>query len=163
MDHKVLQSKTQNNHKPNNSLVWDCGSSLYDSFELKSFERQLHSAISSRTLSMPRLSDHHHPPPLSSPQQPPQPISKKSSKFSRSFHKLLRSIFGPKQAKAGSQDPFLALFDGSGPLSTISEMPESGSGDGISPEFKLAAAAAVIRKSASERFTATTSVGISCA
>ncbi|GMP37958.1 hypothetical protein CsSME_00009409 [Camellia sinensis var. sinensis] len=119
MDHKVLQSKTQNNHKPNNSLVWDCGSSLYDSFELKSFERQLHSAISSRTLSMPRLSDHHHPPPLSSPQQPPQPISKKSSKFSR-----------------------------------------SGSGDGISPEFKLAAAAAVIRKSASERFTATTSVDL---
>ncbi|KAL7206697.1 hypothetical protein ACSBR2_019420 [Camellia fascicularis] len=161
MDQKVLQSETQNNRKPNNSLVWDCGSSLYDYFELKSFERQLHSAISSRTLSMPRLSDHHHPPPLSSPQQPPQPISKKFSKFSRSFHKLLRSIFGPKQGKTGSQDPFFALFNGSGPLSTISEMPESGSGDGISPEFK-SAAVAVIRRSASERFTATTSIGISC-
>ncbi|CAL5378535.1 unnamed protein product [Camellia sinensis] len=163
MDQKVLQSETQNNPKPSNSLVWDCGSSLYDSFELKSFERQLHSVISSRTLSMPRLSDHHHLPPLPPPQQPPQPISKKSSKFSRLFHKLLRSIFGPKQAKAGSQDPFFALFDGSGPLSTISEVPESGSSDRISPEFKLVAVAAVIRKSTSERFTATTSIGISCA
>ncbi|KAL7236802.1 hypothetical protein ACSBR1_019992 [Camellia fascicularis] len=111
---------------------------------------------------MPRLSDH-HPPPLPPPQQPPQPISKKSSKFSRLFHKLLRSIFGPKQVKAGSQDPFFSFFDGSGPLSTISEVPESGSGDRISPEFKFVAAAAVIRKSASERFTATTSIGISCA
>ncbi|GMQ01428.1 hypothetical protein CsSME_00048077 [Camellia sinensis var. sinensis] len=163
MDEKVLQSKTQNNHKPNNSLVWDCGSSFYDSFELKSIERELHSAISSRTLSTPRLSDHHHLPPLPPPQQPPQPISKKPSKFSRPFHKLLRSIFGLTQAKVGLQDPFFALFDGSGPLSTISEVSENGSGDGISSEFKSMAVATVIRKSASERFIATTSIGISCA
>ncbi|KAL7165520.1 hypothetical protein ACSBR2_041245 [Camellia fascicularis] len=102
---------------------------------------------------MPRLSDHHHPPPL----PPPQPISKKSSKFSRSFHKFLQSIFGPKQAKAGSQDPFFAVFDGSGPLSTIPEVPESGSGGEISPEFKSVAA---VRKSTSEQFTATTSIDL---
>ncbi|CAL5358151.1 unnamed protein product [Camellia sinensis] len=60
MDHKVLQSKIQNNHKPNNSPVWDCGSSLNDTFELKSIEREFHSAISSRTLSISRLFDHHH-------------------------------------------------------------------------------------------------------
>ncbi|CAL5434296.1 unnamed protein product [Camellia sinensis] len=157
MDQKVLQSETQNNHKPNNSFVMDCGSSLNDSFELKSIERQLHSAISSRILSIPRLSDHHYLP----PQQPPQPISRKSSKFSYSFHKLLRSIFSPKQAKAGSQDLFFAVFDGSGSLLTILEVPASGGGGGISSECKSMAVAVVIRKSAFEQFTPTTSNSIS--
>ncbi|XP_073109537.1 uncharacterized protein [Elaeis guineensis] len=75
------------NKIPTNSLLWDCGSSLYDSFELKSFKRQLDSAIASRCLSMPHLSD---PPPL-----PPPPVrsTKKHSKFSKSLHKLLRSVF----------------------------------------------------------------------
>ncbi|KAK2966843.1 hypothetical protein RJ640_027802 [Escallonia rubra] len=74
--------------------VWDCGSSLYDSFELKSFERQLDSAItSSRTLSMPHLSNRQPRPPPQQPQSPP----KKSSKISRSPQKLLRSVFRPKQ------------------------------------------------------------------
>ncbi|CAL5336219.1 unnamed protein product [Camellia sinensis] len=75
------------------------------------------------------------------------------------FHKLLRSIFGPKQAKVGSQDPIFTVFDGSGPLSTIPEVPKSGSGGSIWPEFKSVVVAAVIRKSASERFTVTTYVG----
>uniref|UniRef100_A0A7N0V4B6 Uncharacterized protein n=1 Tax=Kalanchoe fedtschenkoi TaxID=63787 RepID=A0A7N0V4B6_KALFE len=41
----------------NKSQVWDCGSSLYDSFELNSFNRQLDSVIkaSSRTLYLPHL------------------------------------------------------------------------------------------------------------
>ncbi|KAK2969886.1 hypothetical protein RJ640_015454 [Escallonia rubra] len=74
--------------------VWDCGSSLYDSFELKSFERQLDSAItSSRTLSMPHLSNRQPRPPPQQPQSPP----KKSSKISRSLQKLLRFVFRPKQ------------------------------------------------------------------
>ncbi|CAL5393816.1 unnamed protein product [Camellia sinensis] len=77
------------------------------------------------------------------------------------FHKLLRSIFGPKQAKVGSQDPSFTVFDGSGRLSTIPEVPESGSGGRIWPEFKSVAVAAVIRKSAFERFTATTSIDYS--
>ncbi|GER33006.1 Avr9/Cf-9 rapidly elicited protein 194 [Striga asiatica] len=36
--------------------IWDCGSSLYDSFELRSVERLLDSAIASKSLSMPHLS-----------------------------------------------------------------------------------------------------------
>ncbi|GMP58345.1 hypothetical protein CsSME_00022046 [Camellia sinensis var. sinensis] len=105
----------------------DCGSCLNDSFELKSIARQLHSVISSRTLSIPRLFDHHHQPPLPPPQQPPQPISKKSSKFSCS------------------------------PAFDHSRRSESGSGSRIFSEFKSMVAAAVIRKSAFEWFTATTS------
>ncbi|KAK2994759.1 hypothetical protein RJ640_001665 [Escallonia rubra] len=111
--------------------VWDCGSSLYDSFELKSFERQLDSAItSSRTLSMPHLSNRQPRPP---PQQP-QSLPKKSSKISRSLQKLLRSVFRPKQqsntavfcVQESSQEGFFVVYDKSGGgLSTIPEAPET--------------------------------------
>ncbi|KNA18882.1 hypothetical protein SOVF_066820 [Spinacia oleracea] len=91
---KKLQDKFPN-LKPNHikkAAVWDCGSTLYDSFELNSFQKQLDSAIinSSRTHSMPRLpSEERRAPPL------PPPPSKKplASKVSRSFQKLLRSVF----------------------------------------------------------------------
>ncbi|XP_052210859.1 uncharacterized protein LOC127813761 [Diospyros lotus] len=153
---------------PPRPLVWDCGSSLYDSFELRSFERQLDSAIVSRTLSMPHLSDHRSrpppPPPLALPPHPPpnRPVSKKPSRFSRPFHKLLRSIFGSKQAtcgpffkvQEGSKDGFYVLYDKSSALSTIPEGPETG---GLSPDLK-----SLTRRSESHRFAAT-SVGISCA
>ncbi|CAA0812109.1 Unknown protein [Striga hermonthica] len=36
--------------------IWDCGSSLYDSFELRSVERLLDSAIASKSLWMPHVS-----------------------------------------------------------------------------------------------------------
>ncbi|KAK2966493.1 hypothetical protein RJ640_019022 [Escallonia rubra] len=142
--------------------VWDCGSSLYDSFELKSFERQLDSAItSSRTLSMPHLSSRQSrpPPPPQKPQSPP----KKSSKISRSLQKLLRSVFRPKQqtttavfrVEERSRDGFYVVYDRSGGgLSTIPEAPETAA---LSPEMKSLA-----RRTASDRFTAT-SIGISCA
>ncbi|KAK9275425.1 hypothetical protein L1049_022690 [Liquidambar formosana] len=140
----------------NKSLVWDCDSSLYDSFELKSFTRQLDSAITStRTLSMPRLSDHHRraPPP---PPPPSVPVSKKSSKISRSFHKLLKSVFGSKANNGSLLRPQDRLYvhDRSHVLSTI---PEDVDYAGLSPEVNSLA-----RRTASDRFTAT-SMGISCA
>ncbi|OIT27574.1 PREDICTED: uncharacterized protein LOC109213760 [Nicotiana attenuata] len=92
------------------SLIWDCGSSLYDSFELKSFERQLGMAIASRTMSMPHLSDNHVFPLSSSSESglsnervglnldgsKSQRALKKGSKISRTFQKLLKSVFRPK-------------------------------------------------------------------
>lgn len=153
-------------------LMWDCGSSLYDSFELKSFERQLDSAIHSRTMSMPHLSDRrvvdggYHRQPSS---QLPQPMSKKSSKISRSFHRFLRSVFKPK-AQNGNKSPFFPAneqqasrdgfymvydIDKSRALSTIPEISEF---DGLSPEYK-----SLVRRTASDRFTTLNSIGISCA
>ncbi|KAJ4951653.1 hypothetical protein NE237_028485 [Protea cynaroides] len=151
------------------SLVWDCGSSLYDSFELKSFERQLDSAIvSSRTLSMPHLSshtDHHHhhlrrhqplPRPNKSSSSSP---SSPSSKISRSLQKFMRSVFRSKptadslsqveKGRSHSQhDGFFALYDRSdtrsGGLSTIPEVPEMG----FEP---------LPRRTTSQRFTTTLS------
>ncbi|CAA2996390.1 uncharacterized protein LOC111402871 [Olea europaea var. sylvestris] len=128
--------------------IWDCGSSLYDSFERKAFEKQLDSAISSRTLSMPHLSDRR----LQPPPPPGQQISnKKPSKLSRSFQKLLRSVFRQKQNKSG--EGFYVAYDTSSTLSTIPEAPEF---DGISPEIR-----SLVRRTASDRFTAT-SIEIYC-
>ncbi|KAJ7945025.1 protein SEH1 [Quillaja saponaria] len=119
--------------------VWDCGSTLYDSFELKSFKRQLDSAIlaSTRTLSMPHLPDRRVPLPPTQQQPHPQQqatsfnIPKKSSKISRSLHKLLRSVFKPNKSsgsffpvKDQTKDGFYVVYDKSGSvLSTIPEVP----------------------------------------
>ncbi|CAO2819186.1 unnamed protein product [Amaranthus hypochondriacus] len=80
----TITNDNLNKKKP----IWDCGSSLYDSFELNSFQKQLNSAIinSSRTFSMPRRlpSEDHRAPPVT---------PSKKSKLSRSFQKLLKSVF----------------------------------------------------------------------
>lgn len=144
------------------SLVWDCGSTLYDSFELNSFKRRLDSAISSRTLSMPHLPERRAAPPPPLP-LPPSPATKKSSRISRSLHKLLRSVFKPKPTSSAvlrvqeqSKDGFYVVYDKSGSLTTIPEVPEIDF-NGFSPEI-----GSLVRRSTSERFTAT-SIGISCA
>ncbi|WOH12271.1 hypothetical protein DCAR_0831773 [Daucus carota subsp. sativus] len=158
------------------ATVWDCGSSLYDSFELKSFERQLDSAISSaRSLSMPHLTDtRRFPQPDSGQHQtqydPPQISSKKSSKISRSFNKLMRTLFRTKQSpstlfRVQSQRAYHdRVYDRYGALTTIPEVSENANaGDyegGFSPEMR--SASNLVERSASERFAAT-SVGISCA
>ncbi|CAN0908777.1 hypothetical protein LINGRAHAP2_LOCUS25462 [Linum grandiflorum] len=83
------------------AAVWDCESSLYDSFELRSFEKQLSSALTSRTLSMPHLSSDRvrvaPAPPPSSTNDPPV-LPKKinttmSSKISKSVQRFLKSVF----------------------------------------------------------------------
>ncbi|TKY71017.1 hypothetical protein E2542_SST07312 [Spatholobus suberectus] len=122
---------------PYPSNLWDCGSTLYDSFELDSFKRQLDSAManSPRTLSMPRLPER----PLHAlPEQPPPSsvMSRKSFNFSRSFNKFLRSVFKSNNkssttstsfqvAEKYSKERFYVVYDKSGPvLSTIPEGPE---------------------------------------
>ncbi|RYR10427.1 hypothetical protein Ahy_B05g078879 isoform B [Arachis hypogaea] len=155
-----------------NTTLWDCGSTLYDSFELKSFNLRLNSAIanSPRTLSMSCL------PERRAPIIQPQPhASKKPFNISRSLHKLLRSVFKlnnnnnnkstvPEKYSNDNKERFYVVYDKSGGpvLSTIPEV----------PEFEIAASAALssseeisssfVSRSASERFAATTAIGISC-
>lgn len=168
------------------NVCWDCGSTLYDLYELNSFKRQLDSAIanSPRTLSMPhlperRLSSLQQQP---SQQQPPQSSRiNKSFKISRTFQKLLRFVFKTNNNKSGisssrssnnnstnfhqvaeekyPKDRFYVVYDKCDEptvLSTIPELPDFEIG-GLSPEIT-----ALVRKSASERFTAN-AIGISCA
>ncbi|XP_021288428.1 uncharacterized protein LOC110419654 [Herrania umbratica] len=147
-------------------LVWDCGSTLYDSFELNSFKRQLDSAIHSRTMSMPHLVDTRAPPPPQSTLPPPVVPKKQLSKFSRSIQKLFKSMFKFKQSssssvfwlKQRSHEEYYVVYDKTGALTTIPEVPEIDFG-GLSPEIN----SLVVKRTASERFTAASTVGISCA
>ncbi|KAJ0047980.1 hypothetical protein Pint_15018 [Pistacia integerrima] len=156
--------KLQVNHlhqEAKKPVLWDCGSSLYDSFELNSFKRQLDSALVSRSLSMSHLPDHRAP-------LPPPPPTKKpssSSKISRSLQKLLKSVFKSKQSSSAmlkirqrSSDEYNVYYDKTGALTTIPEVPEIDFG-GLSPEINSLAR----RTGASERFTATSNIAISCA
>ncbi|KAI3804471.1 hypothetical protein L1987_26034 [Smallanthus sonchifolius] len=132
--------------------VWDCGSSLYDSFELKSLQHQLNAAISARTMSMPHLSHHRQPP----------PTAKKHSRISRSLHKILRSVFRTKHSHhITSTDEAFYVYDTdtSSALSTIPEVPELKlpEFDGLSPEMR-----SLVTRTRSDRFMSTTSLGISC-
>lgn len=122
--------------------VWDCGSALYDSFELNSFQKQLDSAIisSSRTFSMPRRL----PSDDLRRRAPPQKVVG-SKKLSGSFQKVLRLVFRSSKAN------YEARLEKEKPngLSGIPEIPE---GD-VGP---------FVRKTMSDRFTAA-SVGVYCA
>ncbi|EOA33267.1 hypothetical protein CARUB_v10022344mg [Capsella rubella] len=169
---KMVMNPKQNTEESTNfgsmkkkNKVWDCESTLYDSFELNSFNRQLDSAISSaaRSMSMPHLS--HTPPPtsetstwfLTKKQQSP-------NKISRSLGKLIKSMFGHKQSnttfkashgRGVDMDKYYVVFDKTGSLTTI---PESGE----STEMVGSETNSLVRKTTSERFPRTRLVGISC-
>ncbi|KAJ8768484.1 hypothetical protein K2173_022573 [Erythroxylum novogranatense] len=139
--------------QPKTNLVWDCGSSLYDSFELKSFERQLDSAIinSSRSLSMPHFPDRRLVAPA------PPTVSKKPSKISRSLQKLLKSVFKSKQNPSvlfRPHDEYYVVYDKTGALTTIPEVPEIDFG-AFSPDIS-----SLVKRTSSARFPAA-SIGIS--
>ncbi|GAV63557.1 hypothetical protein CFOL_v3_07075, partial [Cephalotus follicularis] len=138
----------------NSSHVWDCGSTLYDSFELNSLKRQLDSAMASRTLSMPHVTDRAPPPPSLTPYVQ----SMKSSKLSQSLHKLLKSVFKSRllnfQAREHPHDRRHPVYDMSGALTTILEAPEIDFGS-LSPEINP-----FVRKATSKRYMAS-NVGVS--
>ncbi|KAG5563416.1 hypothetical protein RHGRI_005988 [Rhododendron griersonianum] len=120
MEKAKRKEGNQTDQKPK-YLVGDCGSSLYDSFELKSLERQLRSYILARTLSVPHPMDRRAQPSPPGRPLPTRSAAKRSSKrrsnrirpskFSKSFRKLARimslqklvgSIFRPKQSDDSS-------------------------------------------------------------
>uniref|UniRef100_A0A7N1A9G8 Uncharacterized protein n=1 Tax=Kalanchoe fedtschenkoi TaxID=63787 RepID=A0A7N1A9G8_KALFE len=156
------------------SQVWDCGSSLYDSFELDSFNRQLDSAIkaSSRTLSMPHLPERRLLPPA------PDPVMtitkhhaapKKFGNVSKSVQKILRSVFrSSKSVNDGATNgPFIKakttgekaavdsfyVYDGSKSMRVLTTIPEMQEMDGHPAKFSLDTTP-VVRRAASERCTA---------
>ncbi|KAJ0940366.1 hypothetical protein HanRHA438_Chr02g0082551 [Helianthus annuus] len=149
-----LKAKHKSDH------VWDCESSLYDSYELKSFQQQLHSAISTRTMSMPHLSSSslRREPPAPQPFDH-NPASKKHWGLTRSFSKLIRSVFRSRHNRnTSTKDEMFFVYDTSSALSTISEVPEMVPDfDLLSPDMK-----SLVTRTRSDRFRPT-SLGISCA
>lgn len=184
MEKQKLQLEEKENNfsvsNYSNNTVWDCGSTLYDSFELNSFKNQLDSAIAgsniiNRTLSMSHLPERRVTV-LQKSSSSSSVMSKKPYKISRSFQKFIRSVFksGNKKSNVSSsitgtsssnsfkmqekysKECLYMVYDKSGPvLSTIPEVPEFEIGV-LSPEtFSL------VKRSASDRFT-TTTIGIAC-
>jgi len=182
---KLLKEEKENKFSVSNysnTTVWDCGSTLYDSFELNSFKHQLDSAIAksniiNRTLSMSHLREPRVTILQKSSSSSSSVMSKKPYKISRSFQKFIRSVFKSSNKKSdvsssitgtGSSNSFKVhekyskeclymVYDKSGPvLSTIPEVPEFEIGV-LSPEVL-----SLVKRSASERFT-TTTIGIACA
>ncbi|KAK7358537.1 hypothetical protein VNO77_00470 [Canavalia gladiata] len=174
--HNNISKATRFSPLSNRKNIWDCESTLYDSYELNSFKRQLDSAIANspinRTLSMSHLPERY----LSLQPQPRISNNNKSFKISRTFQKLVRFVFKSsnksknsssrssttsfQMAEKYSKDRFYVIYDKSEPsLSTIPELPEFDFDvGGLSPEIT-----SLVRKSVSERFPATTAIGISCA
>lgn len=173
-------------HNKTSSLVWDCGSTLYDSFELNSFKRQLDSAISAssaRTMSMSRLPDRRIPSlsslsPENTPSLPPPPATsssssggkKHSNKFSRSLQRFLKSVFKPKQHQSlstPSSPVYKAVGHDGGhkdryyvvydKSGSLTTIPELTEKE-VGPEIN-----SLVRKTVSERFPASRVAGISCA
>ncbi|XP_026430313.1 uncharacterized protein LOC113326853 [Papaver somniferum] len=171
--------------------IWDANSSLYDTFELHSFRRQLDAAIisSARSQSMPHLSSDHRR--LLQQQQAKSTktttaVSKKSKIF-RSLNKFLRSFLRHKanSVKVNKFDAAAECADHFGhELSTIHEYPEWGFNKGFPFEesdddsnFKIAKKVSddsiifnkskfdedfiIVKKLPSDRLTSTSAIGIS--
>lgn len=169
---KLSQEEKKESNNYSNKTVWDCGSTLYDSFELNSFKHQLDSAINRRALSMSHLPERRVTvlqKSSSSSYSSSSVTSRKPYKISRSFRKFIRSVFKSSNDKSNvssssnsfkvqekySNERFYVVYDKSGSvLSTIPEAPEFEIGS-LSPEIS-----SLVTRSASERFT---TIGIACA
>ncbi|XP_058772979.1 uncharacterized protein LOC131647082 [Vicia villosa] len=170
---KLSEKEKKEESNYSNKTVWDCGSTLYDSFELNSFKHQLDSAIN-RSLSMSHLPERRVTilqKSSSSSSSSTSVTSRKPYKISRSFQKFIRSVFKSSNDKSNvssssnsftveeksSNERFYVVYDKSGSvLSTIPEAPEFEIGS-LSPEIS-----SLVKRSASERFT-TATIGIVCA
>uniref|UniRef100_A0A0D9WQT4 Uncharacterized protein n=1 Tax=Leersia perrieri TaxID=77586 RepID=A0A0D9WQT4_9ORYZ len=138
------------------ALVWDCGSELYDSYELTSFRRQLDAAVltSCRSLSMPHLQS-----PAPTMQQQQMPAGRRRRRLPamirRLFGKVLLRLRIQTAARGGWYD-YGAHGDGrpgspwSGALTSIPE--ESGGSPPTTSASPAAGGGGVIRRAQSERF-----------
>ncbi|XP_020089213.1 uncharacterized protein LOC109710844 [Ananas comosus] len=138
-------NNNNNNNSNNKKLIWDCGSSLYDSFELDSFKRRLDSAIASRSLSMP-----HHVISAAPPPRPPaSPKTHRLLKLPKLLHRALRRVLGVRTGRVDGEPSSVrpydrTLFDEGVRLASIPEASEKGS-----PELLSSSAA---RRTLSEQF-----------
>lgn len=138
-------------------LVWDCGSVLYDSYELAAFTRQLDAAVLAcgRSLSMPHLTAATPPPAAVQLLQSAGRRRKRRlpALLRRLFSKVLRLRLSPGPARGA---PYRTGDDGtgspwSGALTSIPEeqsssSPEMGSSSPVEP------GTSALRKTQSERF-----------
>ncbi|OEL20235.1 hypothetical protein BAE44_0018746 [Dichanthelium oligosanthes] len=137
-------------------LVWDCGSVLYDSYELAAFKRQLDAAVLTcgRSLSMPHLQSAATPPPTGVQLQGAGRCRRRRlpALIRRLFSKVLRLRLFPGAARGA---PYRTGDDGAGsPWSgALTSIPEEQSSS--SPEMESSPVEhgmRALRKTQSERF-----------
>jgi hypothetical protein len=156
-------------------LVWDCGSALYDSYELTAFKRQLDAAVlgsGGRSLSMPHLSTTGATPADDVGLRHQQRPGRRGSGNRRRLPALLRRLFSKvirlrlfPAARARGARYRTTTLDCSGgggaesPWSgALTSIPEEQSGSGSSSPEKGSSTSPVddgpsaLRKSQSERF-----------
>lgn len=147
-------------------LLWDCGSVLYDSYELTAFKRQLDAAVlaSSRSLSMPHLITATTSPPTAAAAADAQHHQQQARRrgkrrrlpalLRRLFSKVLRLRLFPATGARGGR--YRTADDGTGsPWSgALTSIPEEHSSS--SPEMAESPvvdhAQSKLRKTQSERF-----------
>ncbi|CAN6177991.1 unnamed protein product [Urochloa humidicola] len=140
-------------------LVWDCGSALYDSYELATFTRQLDAAVLAcgRSLSMPHLTAAAPPPAYAELQGAGHRRKRRRlpALLRRLFSKVLRLRLPSSPFRARGGAPYRTGDDGtgspwSGALTSIPEEQSSSSPEtGASP---VVPGTAALRKTQSERF-----------
>ncbi|CAL5053101.1 unnamed protein product [Urochloa decumbens] len=141
-------------------LVWDCGSALYDSYELAAFTRQLDAAVLAcghRSLSMPHLTAAAPPPAYAQLQEAGhrRRMRRLPSLLRRLFSKVLRLRLPSPHWGARASAPYRTGDDGagspwSGALTSIPEEQSSSSPEmGASP---VVPGTRTLRKTQSERF-----------
>ena len=141
-------------------LVWDCGSALYDSYELAAFTRQLDAAVLAcgRSLSMPHLPSAAPPPPPDDAQLQGAGRRRRRRRLPallrRLFSKLLRLRLPAPGAGRGAAyrtgDDGAGGSPWSGALTSIPEEQSSSSPEmGSSP---VEPGTRALRKTQSERF-----------
>ncbi|CAN6201469.1 unnamed protein product [Urochloa humidicola] len=141
-------------------LLWDCGSALYDSYELAAFTRQLDAAVLTRgrSLSMPHLTAAAPPPGYAQLQGAGHYRRRRRrlpALLRRLFSKVLRLRLPSSPLGARGGAPYRTADDGagspwSGALTSIPEEQSSSSPEaGASP---VVPGATALRKTQSERF-----------
>uniref|UniRef100_M8ATH0 Uncharacterized protein n=1 Tax=Aegilops tauschii TaxID=37682 RepID=M8ATH0_AEGTA len=112
-------------------VLWDCGSALYDSYELTAFKRQLDAAVlAGRSLSMPHL-------PAASPAVQPAGRRKRARRLPALLRRLFSKVLRLASARGARHDRYRA-YEGGG-------SPEAGS----SP---VVPGPSALRRAQSERF-----------
>jgi hypothetical protein len=139
-------------------VLWDCGSALYDSYELTAFKRQLDAAVlACRSISMPHL------PAAGAAVQPAKRGRRLPALLRRFFSKVLLRLRFPASVRGGRHHGRYRAYDGHGhgdysatgsPWSgALTSIPEESGGSpetGLSPP--IVAGPSALRRVQSERF-----------
>ncbi|KAF7096674.1 hypothetical protein CFC21_098579 [Triticum aestivum] len=136
-------------------VLWDCGSTLYDSYELTAFKRQLDAAVlACRSLSMPHL-------PAADPAVQPAGRRKRARRLPALLRRLFSKVLRLASARGARHDRYRAYegyghggYSGTGsPWSgALTSIPEESGGSPEAGSSPVVPGPSALRRAQSERF-----------